>query len=256
MLSLTTFNLRCAWNQDSINSFISRAGGIIEKIHEQAPQILCFQEGTDQNIDFLKRTLTDYHIIFNQRNADFGGEGLATAYRKDQFHLLALDSFWLSDTPHMPGSRFAEQSIYPRICQKLLFKRLSDGKLFRLYNVHLDHISEQAKILGIQCVLQHIEADAALLPLPFFILGDFNAEPDSETITFCKNYAPIPVKDLTAKIPVTFHNFGNMKDACKIDYIFADANIAALPYVTESWEDCVNGIYLSDHYPVRLEIAF
>lgn len=256
MLSLTTFNLRCAWNQDGINSFISRAGGIIEKIHEKAPQILCFQEGTDQNINFLKRTLTDYHIIFNQRNADFGGEGLATAYRKDQFHLLALDSFWLSDTPHMPGSRFAEQSIYPRICQKLLFKRLSDDKLFRVYNVHLDHISEQAKILGIQCVLQHIEADAALLPLPFFILGDLNAEPDSKTITFCKEYMPVSIKDLTENISASFHDFGRLRYESKIDYIFADTNTAAFPFNVECWEDCINGIYLSDHYPICLEIAF
>jgi hypothetical protein len=109
-MKLVTFNIRCAWHQDGINSFLHRAGGIASKIAAETPDVICFQECTDKIFAHLKILLPEYHIVFNQRNADLRGEGLATALRKNTAELLGLDAFWLSPTPYVAGSRYEEQS--------------------------------------------------------------------------------------------------------------------------------------------------
>lgn len=254
MMKIVTFNLRCVLEGDGINSFWHRSGSIINKINAENPDIICFQEGKDQSISFLMKNLADYQIFFNQRDDDYSGEGLATAIKKEALLLEKLDFFWLSDTPNVPGSRYPEQSKYPRICQCLLVKRITDNKLFRLYNIHLDHISEQAKILGMKAVMKRVTADYQENDLPFFIFGDFNATPDSDTIAFCNSYSAPEMKDLTECIVTSYHGFGTRETPYKIDYIYADKNTASGKYNTSMWEDSSDGIYLSDHYPICVEI--
>ena len=254
MLSIATFNLRYSWSGDGANSFISRAGNILTVLDKVCPDVICFQEGVDKNVEFLSKYLDKYHVVFNQRNSDFGGEGLATAYRKDKFHLLELNFFWLSPTPNVPGSRYHGQSPCPRICQSALFKRIEDGMLFRTYNIHLDHVSDRARILGMQSVMNKVKEDRTRFALPFFILGDFNAEPKSETISFCDNHRDPEISDLTRMIPATFHDFGRNKHPSKIDYIYGDIKSSTRAHSAKALTDCINGIYLSDHYPVVLDI--
>ena len=251
-MKIVTFNLRCAWRGDDINAFPNRGGMILEKLAEEKPDIVCFQEGTERNIAFLRRALPEYDIVFNQRDADYSGEGLATALRRERVTLCRLNFFWLSETPEVPGSRFPEQSNCPRICQSLLV-RTAEGKLLRVYNNHLDHASDSARILGIHCLLEHIEQDNKTNDFPFFILGDFNALPDSETIRYCNTCQSVPITDLTAGCGGTYHDFGR-EEPSKIDYIYADRQMAGRPYTAAVWEDQMNGVYLSDHYPVAVEI--
>lgn len=253
-LKLVSFNLRCCWTEDGINSFPHRAGYILGKIEKEKPDVICFQEGTDLNIGFLKQYLTDYDIVFNQRDSEYGGEGLATAVKRRDFGIIGLDSFWLSETPRVAGSRFKIQSPCPRICQCVTVKRLADGKLIRIYNNHLDHRSDSARILGIKQVLARVKQDLEYISLPFFILGDFNAEPDSETIAFCNSHKDPELYDLTSEIKSTFHDFGRYGRDCKIDYIFTDAATARRPYTLDVWKDEIHGIYLTDHYVLCLNI--
>ena len=254
-MKIVTFNLRCAWDGDGINSFPHRAGSILNKIKKESPEVICFQEGIEKNVAFLRNALPEYHIVFNQRNNDYRGEGIATALKKDSVELLGLDSFWLSPTPQIPGTRFEEQSVCPRICQCILLRH-ANGKMFRVYNTHLDHKGEQARVLGIQAVLQRMQADLGILDVPFFLMGDFNATPDEETIRICSESTSPVVKELTEPITLTFHNYGRITENYKIDYIYADAATAQLPIAVAPWDDATDGIYLSDHYPLQIELSF
>ncbi len=260
---IVSFNLRCVFDGDGKNNFLSRAGGIINRINKEKPDVIAFQEATDQNIELLSGALNEYQIFFNQRNDDFGGEGIATAIKRDAVCLLALDFFWLSKTPYIPGSRYEIQSEYPRICQCLLLKLKADGKRVWVYNNHLDHEGDQARILGIKQVLERISADVKRYPAPFFLLGDFNAVPDSETIRFCDNYEPLALKELSLESGVTFHNFGNYKEdflpaaeneraGIKIDYIFTDSATELRRFT--KWTEERDGVFLSDHYPLCAEV--
>ncbi len=264
---IVSFNLRCVWENDAGNNFLSRAGGIINRINSEKPDVIGFQEATDQNIAFLKSVLSDYDIFFNQRNSDYTGEGVATAIKRNSFDLLALDFFWLSNTPFVAGSRYAIQSPCPRICQCLLIKRRCDRKMFWVYNNHLDHESDEARILGIKQVLARVAEDNNKISAPLFILGDFNADPDSETIKFCNNYEDVKITDITAESGVSFHNFGGYQNAplpaaegeqagIKIDYIYTDLETAEKVTSITKWTDERRGVFLSDHYPLCAEIAF
>lgn len=261
---IVSFNLRCVWGEDGQNNFLSRAGGIIDKIYKESPDVIGFQEATDKNIAFLRRALPTYTIYFNQRDDDFGGEGVATAVKNGSLGLLSLDFFWLSETPYIPGSRYKIQSPCPRVCQCLLFKR-PNGELLRVYNNHLDHESDEARILGIGQVLRRIKEDVEKYPSAFFVLGDFNAVPDSKTVQFCKNSTEPRMVDLTEKSGGTYHEFGTLDPkkypkaegeypAFKIDYIFADAKTAQKPFKLEKWTKEHRGVFLSDHYPLCVEI--
>ena len=120
-MKFVTFNIRCSWDKDGINSFLHRAGGILQKIRTEAPDVVCFQEVTDPIAAFLRQNLTGYYLLFNQRNADYRGEGLALAVKTDTIEVLGLEFFWLSPTPHTPGSRFEEQSRCPGSARRPCF---------------------------------------------------------------------------------------------------------------------------------------
>lgn len=249
-MKIVTFNVRCSWDGDGINSFFHRAGGIVHKIRKEKPDVICFQECTDKIFQWLNGGLSDYYIVFNQRNADLKGEGLATALRKDSAQLLGLDAFWLSPTPNLPGSRYEEQSTCPRICQSVLVR--CEDRVFRVYNIHLDHKGELARKLGMDAVLECIAKDRAARDYPFFLLGDFNATPEEAPIRSCAEFG---LAELTAPVDYTFHNYGKQDAPYKIDYIFADKATAAKEFSVTPWTDEADGIWLSDHFPLAVEIT-
>ena len=62
--------------------------------------------------------------------------------------------------------------------------------------------------------------------------------------------------DTTDNLTTTFHAFGTAKEPFKIDYIFVSSELKDKFATAYAWEDMKNGIYLSDHYPVAVEIDF
>lgn len=244
---LVTWNLRYAWDSDGANSFIHRAGLVLETISEACPDIIAFQEVLPQTAAFLRRHLPDYTMIYSGRNPDLKGEGLCLALRRDQVELMTLDRFWLSPTPREPGSRYPQQSPNPRVCQ-LASVLVEDTPLW-VCNNHLDDLSETARLLGIGQVLDHV-ATHREPAAPLLLCGDLNATPESPVVARCRESGLV---DLTADSGGTFHDFGR-RQPVKLDYIFGDAAAAARPHVMAVWRDEVNGIYLSDHYPVSVTV--
>ena len=253
-MKLVTFNIRCVYrDKDGINSFIHRVGGIYDKLRAEKPDVVAFQEIREQHLALLEPLFPDYLFVGHLREADYSGEGVYTAVRRDTCQLLGSDMIWLSPTPYTPGSRFEEQSPCPRILQCLTLRYKQSGQVFRLFNLHLDHISEQARVLGMQAALAYLSRKEAERPLPYAIVGDFNAYPDSETIALCNGRADM--RDVTAHIPVSFHDFGRRTPGEKIDYIFLSNELADRTASVTAWEDVEDGIYLSDHYPLSAEMA-
>lgn len=242
-MNFITYNLSCDWDScDGINSFVHRAGMIYDRIRNEMPDVFAFQEVIPKSLDFLEKICPEYEFFGQFRTKNFDGEGLFTAVRRGLYEVTAYEVFWLSPAPYEPGSRFAEQSECPRICILTDLRNKKNGNRIRLMNVHLDHISEQAKELGIRCVLEKANEYQEKNPLPLVIAGDFNSLPNSSPINVCEAYG---LKDAAGDIEYTYHEFGKRKD--KIDYIFISKELKC----TDSfvWSEHKNGIYLSDHYP-------
>lgn len=251
---LVSFNIRTLWERDGVNSMPHRLGAILEKIDNEKPDIVCFQETIERTYNFLNRHLADYQVIYLGRLKNFDGEGLSLALRKESVQLLSYDYFWLSPTPYLPESRFPVQSEYPRVVQAALVRLKGEETPFWVYNTHLDHISDEARVLGIKQILNKIKNDRVRGDFPCFLLGDFNAFPDSETIKFCDTFEDFKIVNLTKDLGPTFHAFGKEDDHPQIDYIFSDEKTAQKKFSLALWRDEQDGIFLSDHFPVCLNI--
>lgn len=252
-MKIVTWNIRCVWNDgDGINNFIHRAGFVYEKIMNERPEVIAFQEVTEPILACLKRLLCEYDFFGSFRSENYSGEGLFIAVRKDACALLSSDVFWLSPAPFSAGSRFENQSPCPRVCVSTKLRDKKTNEVFRVIDVHLDHVSDEARKEGLKCLFAFADDYTKKDGAPLVVLGDFNATPDSEAIRLCEKKSEWT--DVTKKISGTFHDFGRRKDPVKIDYIYVTEELAARTENVSAWTDCVHGVYLSDHYPVCLTL--
>ena len=137
-MKFVTFNIRCDFGQDGANNFIYRRPLILEKIRQEKPDIIGFQEVLPHVAAWLKENLTEYYIAGCGREKDLTGEAMIIAYRKERFQSVSLETFWLSPTPYVPGSRYPVQSMCPRTATDVVFEDMETGKVFRVINTHLD----------------------------------------------------------------------------------------------------------------------
>lgn len=245
-MKAVSFNISCAWDEDGICGFSHRIGMIYERISAEKPDIIGFQEIAERILDVLEKLFPDYRFIGHGRSENYDGEGLYVATRKETCDLLSFDSFWLSETPQIPGSRYKNQSECPRICNVAKIKYKPTGEIIRIFNIHLDHISDEARVSGMKCVLDFVEKYKVNDPQEFMIMGDFNSEPGDGAIRLCNNFEGVEEK--TSNIPYTYHDNGKIK--MKIDYIYMTEKLAQRFKDNGVWEDNKHGIYLSDHYPL------
>ena len=245
-ISIVTFNLRMDTRYDGENYFFNRAPYILNTILEKKPDIICFQEATVRILKWLRSNLTEYTVAGIGRGKDFSDEANPVAFRKDRFELFGLDQFWLSPTPHVPGSRYAEQSPCPRICVTATLRPVGEGRLLRVYNTHLDHVSKTARTLGMSSIIQRIHEDAEAFKTPLLLTGDMNATPDEPCI---REALETGLLDFTETVNTSFHNFGRMKQDCKLDYVFANDDCKLLDVTV--WNEQHHGLLLSDHYPIE-----
>lgn len=249
-LSVVTFNIRYDCKEDAGNCFKYRKSLIEKKIKQESPDIIGFQEMLPHVVEWFKENFTEYEIVGHGRGSDYQDEHTAVAYKKDKLRLFGLETFWLSPTPHIPGSRFKEQSICPRTCTVVTLKHKDMDKPLRIYNTHLDHEGEEARLLGIGLILERIRKDYETFKLPSFLMGDFNATPECGEIQVIEKESPL--RDITGSITYTFHDYDRLEDKIKIDYIYITEEIQCS--AARAWTDIEEGVYLSDHYPVQVSI--
>ena len=257
-MKFVTFNIRYSWDADGINSFLHRFGAILYKLDTEKPDVVCFQEATDRMCELLRRHLPDYEFTGCGREKDFGGETMLTAVRKETFSVLSSETFWLSPTPLVPGSRHEGQNVCPRTCNLPVIRENGGGRTVRVYNAHLDYEKESIRVLEARQVADRITADTNGFALPVILAGDFNAGPSDGSVLEISKAKP-SLTDLAAGFENTFHNFGKLVKPPyvpgKIDYIFASPELAENAGKALLWEDCSDGIWLSDHYPIEVDIG-
>lgn len=261
MFKLLQFNIAFASDPDwdGINNFRHRLGVILFNIYEKKPDVLCLQEIRPYQYELLKPALkgAGYTMIYNQREKDLDGEGLAIALRDETAEFQTLDRYWLSDTPEVPGSRFPNQTEYTRIGQDALIRWLPTGEFIRVMNNHFECRNPEACTKSMRLILARLALEQSVLPTRFFIAGDLNSVPDSEAIRLANDFPGFPVIDTTTGLDYTAFSFKDPVGVrSKVDYIFTDKATAAVHAYTKKWDDTVNGICLSDHFPVEAAFDF
>lgn len=250
-MRIMSCNLRCANVTDTgKKSWFYRADLIVKNIETEAPTIIGFQEATKWQYNYMCRTLQGYDSVITFRDESTFSEGCPVFYRTDLYDLIDKGSFWLSETPEKMSKDW-DSACY-RICSYVILKEKQTGLEFVVFNTHLDHVSEEARIKGIGVVLDKI---AQFGSLPAMIMGDFNVEEDTETYrSATENFLDVKYQTKDPIKSCTYQNWGERLDDDCIDYIM----ISKTGFRVNSYNvvrTTSDGVYPSDHFPITASLT-
>ena len=252
-ITIMSANVRCFAPDDLFEkSWFYRADLLIEDVNSVKPDIIGFQEVSILHYGYLQNAMPDYDSELMYRDNWILSEGCPIFYRTDKYARIDSGSFWLSETPDVMSKDWG--AAHYRIATYVILKDKASGEQFVVFNTHLDHVSEEARINGIQVVLDKIEEFGGLTA---FLMGDLNAYPDEETIIFThENFDDAHVIAEKRDDGATFHKWGTKADGNdkRIDYIMiskGDATVSEYRIVNNKHGDA----YSSDHYSVYIKVT-
>jgi endonuclease/exonuclease/phosphatase family metal-dependent hydrolase len=259
-IRVMTFNIRYDNPADSINAWPYRINQVHDFIINEDPDIIGMQEVLWHQYNVLDSLLTDYTSLGAGRDDGArAGEMNPVFFKTDKFDMVRNITFWLSETPDIPGSRGWGASL-PRIVtwMELVSKETHDH--FFYFNTHFAHDSDSARIKSSEILLDKVSEIAQ--GFPFIITGDFNMLPDS------KGYSILTGPDenialfrdayfISAKKPYgpafTFNGFSDKPGPGRIDYVFVKNGMKVLEHKTMIQRK--GNVYISDHWPVEAVVS-
>lgn len=260
-LNIMTFNIRLDLVSDSMNSWQYRKDKAVSQVLFHEVDILGVQEALPSQMLDLQQALKDYKYVgVGREDGKMKGEFSAIFYNTKRLELLQSSTFWLSETPNIPGSKSWDAAI-TRIVSWAKFRDKKTDKVFFDFNTHFDHIGTTARRESARMILKAVDSLAGKLTA--IVTGDFNAHPTDEPIQVIKDknnaLQLIDTKDVSLEQHYgptgTFNAFKNKEiNNEPIDYIFFNHGVKVLKHATlsQSWE----GRFSSDHFPVwaRVEL--
>ena len=250
-IRIMSCNVRCLTVLDlGKKSWFYRADKLLGDIEEESPGIVGFQEVTRWQYDYLVDTMSGYDSVITYRDNSIISEGCPVFYNTALYTLVDKGSFWLSETPEVM-SRDWDSACY-RICSYVILTDNASQKDFVVFNTHLDHVSDEARINGIGVVLDKI---AQFGDLPAVIMGDLNAEEGSATyLSVTENFLDACYETENTTNAGTFQWWGELESGRRIDYFM----ISKTGFNVHRY--CVadivhDGTYASDHNPIVLDIT-
>lgn len=259
-VKVMTLNVRYDNPRDSVNAWPYRASQVCNFIKAEKPDLLGMQEVLWHQYLVLDSLLTDYTSVgVGRSDGARGGEMNPVFFRKDKFDMVRTITFWLSDTPEVPGTLGWGASL-PRIVTWMeLVDKDSHGHFF-YFNTHFAHDSDSARIMSSKILLKEVGKIAE--GFPFIITGDFNMLPGSTGYAILTGPAEsVPaLKDsylISEKKPYgpayTFNGFSDKPGNGRIDYIFVKNGMRVVDHRTLINKE--HSIYISDHWPVEATIS-
>ncbi len=251
-LQVMTYNIRNCHAQDGPNKWDKRKHKVYKLVKNHNPDVLGMQEVLLHQLQGLKATLKDYDYVGVGRNdGKTKGEYSPVFFRRDMFSVVRSGTFWLSETPLVPGSKSWDAAL-TRICTWALLRINKTGDTVMVMNTHFDHRGVQAREKSMGVIARQLKA---LAPgQPYIITGDFNCTPDSKAYALLKEELP-PLQDTYTKAQnhattETNTDYGfevSNKTGSKIDYIFCSPDFT-IP-TCEIIADNDGKFYPSDHLP-------
>lgn len=248
-----SFNLLYGGHEGEPISLENRKSKILNIIQTEQPDLIGCQEVIGATRRWLDRSLSGtYAVIGCGREAGCHGEGVPVLYRKNRFVLLDLETFWLSETPDVPGSRLtaSDQSPCPRLAHVLRLRDLETGQPIRWINTHLDCGGDNCRVWELEFLRKRI----GNVPKEELcvITGDFNLRPEEDALRdFLQKMAQMGMRDATETVSGTFHGFGVCDPPVKIDYIISNGTVLSAKKIPDPHP---NGVWYSDHYAVCAEL--
>ncbi|HUE81105.1 MAG TPA: endonuclease/exonuclease/phosphatase family protein [Pyrinomonadaceae bacterium] len=254
-LRVMSFNIRYDEPRDKENAWPNRKELVASMIRFHRADLVGVQEALKHQLEDLEKLLPGYDWVgVGRDDGKEAGEFSAILYRKYRLTVIENVTFWLSETPSVPGSK-GWDAAFPRIVTRAKFKDKTSGKSFFHFNTHFDHRGVRAREESARLLLERIDSIAGSTPV--IVTGDFNF-----------NEASTGYKILVAKDSLrdaryasqyghhgptsTFNEFKALVPEWRIDYVMVKGSIKVLQHgaLADTWD----GRFPSDHLPVLAEV--
>ena len=279
-LRVASYNIRLATgDKGTPNAWDLRKDDLIAQIRKMDLDAFGMQEVRPEQAAFLREKLPEFEFVGEHRGPDRkSDEASPVFFRKDRFEALKSGTFWLSETPEVPGVR-GWGAACPRVCSWMWLKDRKTGKTFCFANTHTDHVSARARKEGMLLIIQRMKAFGGGAPIVF--TGDHNCRENEEpaqavskilsNALFVTETPPIgPWRTFTGwnyranevssaealKLPVAMRNARTGSPDCgpRIDYIYVTPGVRVKDYATHADTRPGTTLYPSDHFPVTATI--
>ena len=254
--NFATFNIRYANPNDVGNLWADRLPHVASLIQFHQIELVGVQEALKNQLIDLTKELGYSYIGVGRDDGTEKGEYAAILYDPKKLEMLDQGTFWLSPTPEKPSKGW--DAALNRICTWGKFKDTS-GKTFYVFNIHYDHIGQQAREESSKLVM----AQVSLINkenAPAILMGDFNVKPDNAAYSTITSNPDWQDARLISEIPsygpagsFTSFDWDKMPDGI-IDHVFVKGDIKVIRHgiLTDNY----GKKYPSDHFPVLVEVEF
>ena len=254
-MRILTCNVRYSGAKDGDNSWAYRKQLCLDVIRAQQADIICCQEATAEQYAYLSAGLPGFAWFGMIDEAHTTGPVNSIFYRRAAFRLLSAGGYWLSQTPHVPGSKSWDSDCV-RLCNWLRLIDQASGREFRIANTHLDHISQPARLN--QARLINEDTLAYNPTYPQMLTGDMNCDETNPAIILFKEAG---WRDTYAAVHgagpgMTFHGFHGPAftgPEGRIDWIFMRGSLQATAAALITANSA--GRYPSDHYFLSADVT-
>ncbi|MDX1430138.1 MAG: endonuclease/exonuclease/phosphatase family protein [Rhodothermales bacterium] len=257
---IMTYNVRYDNPGDGVDAWPHRRDRVAGLIRFHGADVAGLQEAQRNQIEDLVERLPEYGWYgVGRDDGASAGEFVPIFYRTDRFAAQDTGTFWLSPAPDGPGPPAWDAAITRIVSWAQLAER-DTGRSFFVFNAHFDHVGEVARKESARLVLDRIGSMTANHPV--VLLGDLNAEPDSDVYAILASGEGVGQRLVDSAVATsgaygpeaTFFGFEvSERPGRRIDYIFFSESVVALRYGVLS--DQFGGRYPSDHLPVLAEIV-
>ena len=273
-----SYNIRyVAGDKGTENDWTKRRDDLVAQVRGFNFDAFGLQEVDPEQMQYLREKMPGYGFVGEHRNPDRkSGEASPVAYRKDRFDLEKSNTFWLSETPEVPGSRTKSWGVAcRRVCTYAVLRDKATGRRLCFVNTHLDGAKARATENGMRLILERMKEFASGIPVVF--TGDHNCVETSKAAKMATEvlkdslYASerpqeglwrtgggFPRKEKEVSIADALKRTEaerNSKEWRKkfggrIDYIYVSPSVRVLSYKTEAKLRPDLELYPSDHIPL------
>ena len=247
--SLMSFNIRNDIPEDGEDNWQHRRAEVVTFVQNVKPDIFGLQEPLPHQLTDFKQGLPEYESIGEPRTNE--DEYNPILFNKNLFQVIDSGTFWLSDCPEKPSSKYDEAKFH-RICTWGKFKWLSvesTNSEFFLLNTHLDHLDSIARVKQVKVIVEFINSKIPY-DSPTILMGDFNGEDTDPCLKYLATTMIFREASTTAGSKVTAKTFTGFdeKGSLVIDHIFYRGFQVSLYAVLKDRRK--NNKLLSDHRPI------
>ncbi len=252
-LRLMSFNIRYGTANDGAHAWPHRREAVIGTIRDHAPHLLGIQEALRFQLDELGSALGRYREVgVGRDDGRTAGEYAAILVDTTRFTVITSGTFWLSETPDVPGSMHWGNRV-TRITTWVRVVDRATKDTLRVYNAHWDHESQPSRERSAVLMLARMR-DGGSRNDAILLMGDFNSGPTNPAFVRLTSDPGLPLRDLHRALGPyehwggTFNGFRGDSSGEKIDAILGESGWIAVDAGLDrrQWGQ----VWASDHFAV------